>query len=43
VHFWLTILFYNLTFFPMHILGMAGHMRRIYDPSQYEFPSPTSR
>ncbi|MCH7776346.1 MAG: cbb3-type cytochrome c oxidase subunit I, partial [Gemmatimonadetes bacterium] len=40
VHFWLTFLFYNLTFFPMHDLGIAGHMRRIYDPSQYEFLQP---
>jgi cytochrome c oxidase subunit 1 len=37
IHFWLTMLFFNLTFFPMHILGMAGHMRRIYDPTQYEW------
>ena len=40
VHFWLTFLFYNLTFFPMHNLGVYGHMRRIYDPSQYEFLQP---
>jgi len=40
VHFWLTMLFYNLTFFPMHILGMAGHMRRIYDPTMYDFLKP---
>jgi len=40
VHFWLTFVFYNFTFFPMHILGMAGHMRRIYDPTQYEFLKP---
>ncbi|MGD8866626.1 MAG: cbb3-type cytochrome c oxidase subunit I [Gemmatimonadales bacterium] len=37
VHFALTFVFYNLVFFPMHILGMGGHMRRIYDPTQYEF------
>ncbi len=37
IHFALTFTFYNLTFFPMHILGMGGHMRRIYDPNQYEF------
>ena len=37
IHFWLTMIFFNLTFFPMHILGMAGHMRRIYDPTQYEW------
>ncbi len=36
-HFVLTFIFFNLTFFPMHILGVGGHMRRIYDPTQYEF------
>jgi cytochrome c oxidase subunit 1 len=40
VHFALTFVFYNLTFFPMHFLGMGGHMRRIYDPTQYEFLRP---
>ncbi|MEE8536922.1 MAG: cbb3-type cytochrome c oxidase subunit I, partial [Acidobacteriota bacterium] len=40
LHFWLTFLFFNATFFPMHILGVGGHMRRIYDPSQYEFLQP---
>ncbi len=40
VHFWLTFVLYNLVFFPMHTLGMAGHMRRIYDPTQYEFLKP---
>src|SRR5262250_2055981 len=40
VHFWLTILFFNWTFFPMHILGVGGHMRRIYNPTQYEFLKP---
>src|SRR6266516_1173733 len=40
VHFWLTFVFYNCTFFPMHILGMAGAMRRIYDPTQYDFLKP---
>src|SRR6266702_1636970 len=40
VHFWLPFVFYNLTFFPMHILGNAGHMRRIYDPTQYDFLKP---
>ncbi len=24
----------------MHNLGMAGHMRRIYDPTEYEFLQP---
>ncbi len=30
----------QLTFFPMHILGVGGHMRRIYNPTQYEFLKP---
>ena len=37
VHFWLTFLAFNGVFFPMHILGVAGHMRRIANPLQYEF------
>jgi cytochrome c oxidase subunit 1 len=40
LHFWPTIVFFNLTFFPMHILGVGGHMRRIYNPTQYEFLQP---
>jgi len=40
VHAIVSFLFFNLTFFPMHILGMAGHMRRIYDPTLYEFLKP---
>ncbi|MGH7895858.1 MAG: cytochrome c oxidase subunit I, partial [Candidatus Binatia bacterium] len=40
VHFWGTLVFFNMTFFPMHILGTGGHMRRIYNPMQYEFLKP---
>jgi cytochrome c oxidase subunit I len=40
LHFWLTLVFFNLTFFPMHQLGIAGMMRRIYDPGQYQFLQP---
>ena len=40
VHFALTLVFYNCVFFPMHQLGLHGHMRRIYDPTQYEFLKP---
>jgi cytochrome c oxidase subunit 1 len=40
IHFWLTLIFFNLTFFPMHLLGVNGMMRRIYDPTQYEFLAP---
>ncbi len=37
LHFWPSFIFFNLTFFPMHILGVGGMMRRIYNPTQYEF------
>jgi cytochrome c oxidase subunit 1 len=40
LHFWLTFIFYNMTFFPMHIIGMGGQMRRIYDPTIYDFLKP---
>ena len=36
VHFFLTLVFFNLTFFPMHNLGLGGMMRRIADPTVYE-------
>ncbi len=40
IHFWITFVAFNCTFFPMHILGMGGHMRRIYNPLQYDFLKP---
>jgi len=39
-HFWFTFIAYYCTFFPMHYIGIAGHLRRIYDPYQYEFLKP---
>ncbi len=37
LHFFLTFLFFNGTFFMMHIIGMHGHPRRIADPTIYPF------
>ncbi len=40
VHFAGTFVLYNAAFFPMHGLGVQGMMRRIYDPTQYDFLAP---
>jgi cytochrome c oxidase subunit 1 len=31
LHFWMTFVFFNLTFGPMHIIGVQGMPRRVYD------------
>jgi cytochrome c oxidase subunit I len=36
VHFFLSFVFFNGTFFPMHILGAGGFPRRLADPYHYE-------
>ena len=35
IHFWLTFITFNCTFFAMHILGIGGMPRRVYDPHTY--------
>lgn len=40
IHFWISFIAFNGVFFPMHILGVGGHMRRIANPMQYEYLQP---
>ncbi|MBI3322014.1 MAG: cbb3-type cytochrome c oxidase subunit I [Candidatus Omnitrophica bacterium] len=40
LHFWLTFTLFNLAFFPLFVVGLQGHMRRIADPMAYEFLKP---
>jgi cytochrome c oxidase subunit 1 len=40
VHFALTFIFSNCVFYPMHIVGVAGHPRRYFDPTIFRFLDP---
>jgi cytochrome c oxidase subunit 1 len=37
VHFVLTFIFSNCVFYPMHIIGLAGHPRRYFDPTIFNW------
>ncbi len=37
IHFWGTIITFHAVFIPMHFVGLAGMMRRIANPLQYDF------
>ncbi len=39
-HFWLTVLPVFMGFIWMHYLGLGGHLRRLYDPTSYEYARP---
>jgi cytochrome c oxidase subunit 1 len=40
IHWLLTFVLFNVVFFPMHMLGSGGMMRRLYDPTQYPHLEP---
>ncbi len=40
IHFALTLIFFNAAFVTMHLVGVGGMMRRIANPTQYEFLQP---
>jgi cytochrome c oxidase subunit 1 len=40
IHFWMTFIFFNAVFIPMHVVGLGGMMRRIADPTVYDFLRP---
>jgi cytochrome c oxidase subunit 1 len=40
VHFWLTFVFMNGVFFPMHVIGLGGYPRRYASFRNYDFLKP---
>jgi len=37
IHFWTTTVSFNLVFIPMFAMGLAGHQRRIFDPTLFGY------
>ncbi|MFI5396138.1 MAG: cbb3-type cytochrome c oxidase subunit I [Candidatus Binatia bacterium] len=40
IHFWMTFVGFNCVFIPLFFAGVAGNMRRVYNPMQYDFLKP---
>ena len=40
LHWFFTFVSFNCTFFPMHLLGEGGHMRRLYTSTEYQYLQP---
>jgi cytochrome c oxidase subunit 1 len=40
LHWFLTFVSFNCVFFPMHILGEGGHMRRLFTATEYQYLQP---
>lgn len=40
LHFWLTVFPVFAAFIAMHYLGLGGHLRRLYDPTAYDYAQP---
>jgi cytochrome c oxidase subunit 1 len=40
LHWFLTFVAFNCTFFPMHLLGEGGHMRRLATATEYQYLQP---
>ncbi len=40
LHFWTTIVSFNVIFLPLFAIGTRGHHRRIYDPTQFDWLKP---
>ncbi|MFQ5679479.1 MAG: cbb3-type cytochrome c oxidase subunit I [Gemmatimonadota bacterium] len=40
LHFWLTVPSVFVAFLAMHWLGLGGHLRRLYDPTSYDYAQP---
>lgn len=41
VHFWITIISFNIVFLPLFAQGLAGHQRRIFDPTLFDYLKDT--